>query len=160
MASVTCGRGPQDLPRLTDCCACLAGDEHRHEGVVTAREVGSITDALPYIAMERLAGTTLAQQLERGLLDRAALRHLVVDACAALVVVMSPASEASPWVQLEVGRARNRRRSVYPILLSGTGLARLADIQYETVPPGETLPSTAFVERLRANLAASPALPR
>ncbi len=83
-----------------------------------------------------------------------------VDACAALVVVMSPAAEASPWVQLEVGRARNRRRPVHPILLSGTGFARLADIQYETVPPGETLPSAAFVERLRAALAAPAASPR
>jgi hypothetical protein len=68
---------------------------------------------------------------------------------------MSPAAEASPWVQLEVGRARHRRRPVHPILLSGTGFARLADIQYETVPPGETLPSTSFVERLRAELTAS-----
>lgn len=83
-----------------------------------------------------------------------------VDACAALVVVMSPAAEASPWVQLEVGRARHRRRPVHPILLSGTGFARLADIHYESVPPGETLPSTAFVERLRANLAASSASAR
>jgi serine/threonine protein kinase len=56
--------------------------------VVTAREVGSISDALPYIAMERLAGTTLAQQLaERGALDRAPLRHLIVDACTALEAV-------------------------------------------------------------------------
>lgn len=81
-----------------------------------------------------------------------------VDGCAALVVVMSPAAEASPWVQLEVGRARHRRRPVHPILLSGTGFDRLTDIQYETVPPGEALPSAAFVERLRANLAASTAV--
>ncbi len=83
-----------------------------------------------------------------------------VDACAALVVVMSAAAEASPWVQLEVGRARHRRRPVHPILLSGTGFARLADIQHETVPPGETLPSTTFVERLRTDLGNSPAVPR
>jgi tetratricopeptide (TPR) repeat protein len=73
-----------------------------------------------------------------------------VDGCAALVVVMSPAAEASRWVRLEVGRARYRGRAVHPILLEGKGFGGLADLQYETVPPGGIVPSTRFVDRLRA----------
>ena len=56
--------------------------------VVRARHVGSIDDALPYIAMERLDGTTLAQHLAAtGPLDPTTLRQLVEDGSRALDAV-------------------------------------------------------------------------
>ena len=83
-----------------------------------------------------------------------------VDGCAALLVVMSPNSEASPWVQLEVGRARYRRRPLRPVLIDGQPFERLADIQFEATQPGRA-PSAALLARLRQDVAdAMPPLTR
>ena len=81
-----------------------------------------------------------------------------VDNCSALVVVMSPAAAASPWVRLEVGRARWREDAlsrVRPVLLAGDALPYVADLQYETVPAGQIVPSTRFLDGLR-RLVATP----
>ena len=76
-----------------------------------------------------------------------------VDGAAALVVVMSPTGETSPWIRLEVGRALYRGVPVYPILLDGRRFDWLADLQYEMLRPGQVLPSNDLVERLRAAVA-------
>ena len=77
-----------------------------------------------------------------------------VDQAAALVVVMSPTGEASPWIRLEVGRALNRGVPVHPLLLDGRRFDWLAHLQYEAVQPGQVLPSNELVERLRAAVTA------
>jgi serine/threonine protein kinase len=56
--------------------------------VAQAKQVGGLDAAMPYLAMEKLDGTTLrAMLLERGALSRDELRALISDACAALTAV-------------------------------------------------------------------------
>jgi tetratricopeptide (TPR) repeat protein len=76
-----------------------------------------------------------------------------VNTCAALVVVMSPSSEGSRWVRLEVGRALFQGRPVHPILLAGRRFDWLNHIQDEPVAAGQILPSTRFVSLLQAAIA-------
>ncbi|MEV4510668.1 FxSxx-COOH system tetratricopeptide repeat protein [Dactylosporangium sp. NPDC049525] len=78
------------------------------------------------------------------------LRHRV-DACAALIVVMSPAAAGRPWVRLEVGRALDRGRPVHPLLLEGEAFPELIafNLQYERVRVGQVL-SSGLIRTLRA----------
>jgi hypothetical protein len=76
-----------------------------------------------------------------------------LDACAALVVVMSPAAGESAWVEREIRRAEILDKPILPVLLSGTIFFRLADMHYEDVTGG-ALPSPGFVHKLRELLAA------
>ena len=70
-----------------------------------------------------------------------------LDACAGLVVVMTPAAEASEWVQLEVHRAQVRRKTILPLLLSGNAFFVLGTIQYEDVSGGR-MPGPQYLARL------------
>jgi WD40 repeat protein len=71
-----------------------------------------------------------------------------IDTCAAFVVVMSPAAEASDWVDRELGQAEHIRRPVFPLLLDGEVFFRIRNLQYENVLGGR-MPSRALVQRLR-----------
>jgi hypothetical protein len=42
-----------------------------------------------------------------------------LDACAAFILIMSPRSFASVWVQSELQRAKRKARPVFPFLLEG-----------------------------------------
>src|SRR5262249_21373047 len=67
-----------DVRGFLDEATALTRVDNAH--VVRTRHVGGLDEILPYIAMEHLEGTTLAQLLaERGTLDRALLRALVAD---------------------------------------------------------------------------------
>jgi hypothetical protein len=70
-----------------------------------------------------------------------------LDACVALVVVMSPAADESVWVEREIRRAEILGKPILPILLAGEPFFRLADMQYEDVAGGQP-PSPRFVAKL------------
>lgn len=72
-----------------------------------------------------------------------------LDACAAVLVVMSPAAEESRWVGREVDRAEARGKAIFPLLLDGTPFFGLSDLQHEDVTGGRP-PSDRFFDRLRA----------
>jgi tetratricopeptide (TPR) repeat protein len=75
-----------------------------------------------------------------------------VEASAALIVVMTPAAEASEWVQKEVGHARLLGRKVWPIWLAGRIFPDLKPVQVEKVA-ANALPSVKFVQQLAEYLA-------
>jgi serine/threonine-protein kinase len=79
-------RDPVEVERFVAAARVAIGVAHPH--VVRVREVGGLDAAIPYLAMEKLDGTSLARLVtERGRLDRATVRALVADACAALEAI-------------------------------------------------------------------------
>jgi hypothetical protein len=42
-----------------------------------------------------------------------------LDACAAFIVIMTPRSFASEWVQSELQRAKRKSKPIFPLLLEG-----------------------------------------
>jgi hypothetical protein len=78
-----------------------------------------------------------------------------IASCAVMIVVMSPGSDASRWVKLELNEAERLRKPVAPLLLAGSRFFRLSDIQYEDVSE-DRLPSSAFVARMRELTGAAP----
>ena len=68
-----------------------------------------------------------------------------VDNCAVVIVVMTPDSADSRWVDRELERADVHKTPVMPLLLKGTGFR--PDLQHEDVRGGG-MPSQAFVEAL------------
>jgi len=76
-----------------------------------------------------------------------------IKSSAAFVVIMSSASAESRWVEREILVAENANISIFPVLLSGDGWSRLADIQFAdfTAALNATLPP-AFGRGLRDTL--------
>lgn len=72
-----------------------------------------------------------------------------VDTCKAFIVVVTPASGASEWVEREILQARRRQRPIFPLLLAGEPPFILAANQHFDVRDG-SLPSESFVEQVRA----------
>ena len=70
-----------------------------------------------------------------------------IRTCAAFVVVMTPDSEESEWVEREVQLALREVKPIFPLLLRGTGFSLLITIQHADVA-GERLPPADFYERL------------
>ncbi|SNT48938.1 40-residue YVTN family beta-propeller repeat-containing protein [Asanoa hainanensis] len=83
-----------------------------------------------------------------------------LDACSAVVVVMTPAASKSEWVGREILHARAAGKEILPLLRSGRPFFSLADVHYEDVTTG-SLPGPQFLSRL-ADLAgiAPPAPPQ
>ena len=73
----------------------------------------------------------------------------VIRGCAAMVVVMTPGAERSPWVNSQVTFAQDLGKPILPLLLGGNGFASLAQLPAENVTTG-AMPSPAFVTRLRS----------
>src|SRR5262245_55902827 len=71
-----------------------------------------------------------------------------IDGCSAVVVVMTPAAEASAWVANEIFRAEARGKPVLPLLRDGDVFFRLGHAQYEDVTSG-AMPTDRFLGRLR-----------
>ncbi|WP_327037997.1 toll/interleukin-1 receptor domain-containing protein [Micromonospora maris] len=71
-----------------------------------------------------------------------------IDSAVAVVLVMSPAAEASDWVNAEVDRARAQGKPLFPLLLHGNVTFGLSRIQHEDVTGGR-MPSAEFVRLLR-----------
>ena len=59
-----------------------------------------------------------------------------IDSCGAFIVVMTPAAYESDWVEREILRAENRKKTLYPVLAAGDPWSRLANIQYEDLRAG------------------------
>ena len=72
--------------------------------------------------------------------------------CAALSVIMTPASRASEWVQREVFLALHWRKPIFPLLRSGENWELFILTQYVDVTDGR-LPPPEFLERLSSVLA-------
>ena len=53
-----------------------------------------------------------------------------IETCGAVVVVMSPDSEKSEWVQREILIAQRDHKPLFPILLEGREFGVLIDLQY------------------------------
>ena len=70
-----------------------------------------------------------------------------IDGCAAFVVIMSPASRKSKWVQREIMIADRDNKPLFPLLLKGREFGSLIDIQSVNVSGGR-LPGPDFYERL------------
>ncbi|MBZ0284626.1 MAG: toll/interleukin-1 receptor domain-containing protein [Anaerolineae bacterium] len=73
-----------------------------------------------------------------------------IEGCSAFVVVMTPESEDSDWVEREILLAEKLKRPIFPVLLRGETWSRLANIQYEDLRAGlRAKLSNHFINSLR-----------
>jgi hypothetical protein len=77
-----------------------------------------------------------------------------IDSCAAMIVVMTPRAESSPWVEREITQAENSGKAILPLLLEGERFFRLADLQYYDVTDRKMPPAMVVSQLL--NLGQSP----
>jgi hypothetical protein len=70
-----------------------------------------------------------------------------VRACAVFVVVMTPDSGESEWVEREIMLAQRHEKPIFPLLLRGEELSLLIDTQYVDVLDGH-MPPQDFYDRL------------
>ncbi len=85
--------------------------------------------------------------------------------CTAFIIIMSPESRASIWVEREILLAEEEKKPIFPVLYADRRWSRLAEIQYEdmSADPAGGL-SVRFVEGLKRyvptnHAAAPPPLP-
>lgn len=80
---------------------------------------------------------------------------LAIDACAAFVVLLTPRSDQSKWVQREITLADQRNKPIFPLLLAGDidtpNWALFVRTQYEDVRDGH-LPNPGFFANLAENV--------
>jgi hypothetical protein len=67
--------------------------------------------------------------------------------CDAFILIMSPNSRESDWVQNELNFARDLKKAVFPLLLKGDAWWHVGTMQYVDVRNGQ-LPPLKFIERL------------
>jgi WD40 repeat protein len=72
-----------------------------------------------------------------------------IEACAAMIVVMSPTAKKSEWVQREIALAEMRGKPILPLLLAGEQLFPVLNLHYDDVRDGR-IPPPRFIEQLRA----------
>lgn len=90
-----------------------------------------------------------------------------IISCGAFIVIMSPSSQESDWVEREILVAEKYRKPIFPVLLAGEGWTRLANIQYQNMTIGLKLKdlNSSFVDSLQkfvpthTGIAAPPPLP-
>lgn len=70
-----------------------------------------------------------------------------IEDCAALVVIMTPHSRESHWVQTECEYAGQKRKPIFPLLLEGDVFFRYVSVQSVNVTDG-ALPPQAFLDEL------------
>jgi hypothetical protein len=71
-----------------------------------------------------------------------------VDTCDAFIVIMTPRSYESNWVQNELTRAQNKKKPIFPLLLEGDeAWLSVQTIQYVDVRGGR-LPPIGFIQKL------------
>lgn len=70
-----------------------------------------------------------------------------IEECAAFIVIMTPESGASDWVEREVMLALQWNKSVFPLLLSGENWPLFVITQYVDIHDG-SLPPADFCDRL------------
>ncbi|MCA9908471.1 MAG: TIR domain-containing protein, partial [Anaerolineae bacterium] len=74
-----------------------------------------------------------------------------ICASGAFVIVMTPDSNESEWVNREILLARREKKPIFPLLLRGREFGMLIDVQYVDVTSGD-MPPKAFYERLEREL--------
>ncbi len=70
-----------------------------------------------------------------------------IENCAAFIVIMTPESEASEWVEREILLAQRDKKPIYPLLLKGREFALLITTQYVSVTDGN-VPKQDFLKKL------------
>lgn len=79
-----------------------------------------------------------------------------LDSCDAFLVIMTPRSFASEWVQSELQRAKRKLKPIFPLLLEGEEpWLSLESTQYFDVR-GETFPDTKFFSALQRVMTVDP----
>jgi hypothetical protein len=63
-----------------------------------------------------------------------------IRSCAAMVVVMTPTSEESRWVEREVMLAEKLKKPIFPLLLKGDGFPLLMTLHHYDVRDGSMPP--------------------
>jgi parallel beta-helix repeat protein len=81
-----------------------------------------------------------------------------IKSCAVMLVVMSPRSEASPWVKREIYAAEQAHKTILPVLLEGEMWFLLSNYQAEIVRD-RNMPDDRFLAAVVA-AASGPAAPR
>jgi hypothetical protein len=73
-----------------------------------------------------------------------------IDTCDAFIIIMSPASKESIWVEREILVAEKAKKPIFPVLYAGESWSRLAEIQYEDMRAGvDAQLSVRLVQELR-----------
>jgi formylglycine-generating enzyme required for sulfatase activity len=72
-----------------------------------------------------------------------------LERCQVFLLVMSPRSKESHWVDVELTRALERKKPIFPLLLEGEHWFRVGNIQAPNVA-GNKLPPADFFESVRA----------
>jgi serine/threonine protein kinase len=71
-----------------------------------------------------------------------------IKTCTAFLLVMSPDSYESEWVQKEILLAKRYKKPIFPLLLEGEEFGIVIDLQFADVK-GEQMPDVDFHRRLR-----------
>jgi len=72
-------------------------------------------------------------------------KHL--DDCSVFILLMTPFSHRSPWVQNELARAQLKKKPIFPLLLEGENWLSVQSLQYVDVRDHH-LPSKRFFTQL------------
>jgi hypothetical protein len=123
-----------------------------HVFVSYSREDQAYVDRLVALLRERGAEVWLDHLIDYGQ-HWATVIEERVETCALILVVMTPRSKTSPWVEREIYAAERANRTIMPLLLEGRIWFQLSNYQAEIVQGG-TMPSDRFVA---AVVAAAPA---
>jgi formylglycine-generating enzyme required for sulfatase activity len=79
-----------------------------------------------------------------------------LDTCSAFILIMSPRSYDSEWVQSELQRAKRKQKPIFPLLLEGDEpWLSVESTQYYDVR-GEIYPDSKFYSALKSVMAATP----
>jgi hypothetical protein len=70
-----------------------------------------------------------------------------IKTCAAFVLLMTPDSYESEWVQKEILLAKRSKKQIFPLLLKGEEFGIVIDLQFADVRNGE-MPDVNFHRRL------------
>jgi formylglycine-generating enzyme required for sulfatase activity len=124
----------------------MASQQTGHVFISYAREDQAYARRLADNLRERGFGVWMDDRIDFG--DRW-WREIVraVRASAAFIVVMTPDSEDSEWVEREILLAHAERKPIFPLLLRGKVNPLLITVQYADLTPGQ-MPSDDFYERL------------
>lgn len=81
-----------------------------------------------------------------------------LDACAALVLIMTPRSLASGWVQNELARAQDKDKPIFPLRLEGDIWFAVQAIMCADVRDGQ-LPNERFYQSISEAVSQSAVIP-
>jgi hypothetical protein len=83
-----------------------------------------------------------------------------LDACDALILIMTSHSFESDWVQSELQRAKRKRKSIFPLLLEGSEpWLSVESTQFYDVRGG-VYPDSRFYSALRRTVSNDPSAPK